>query len=296
MGRRHRRKTAKGNSQAAKSAKDNPSVPRPPSCNPELGDHYFHTLGEGSPADQYATTEKVIRSYVFGAGFTEAARSMEAGRDILMAYPVHPSELDDEEDEIVTKPDLKKEVLFDPNSATGEGEPPSTKSERGEAASESVKLESTTEGEESEGKEQEPIPTPAKKKSKWKTDAAKRIYEKELDLYVKSKANLMNGKIFAIMTVWDQCSPTMQAALSSMKGFMEAKHSKDLIIVMKHVRQACHDRNVSGDRFYVLWSARRTERVGRTTEQGSLSQSSSSSRVEEACWECVLSIPTMGCR
>ena len=133
-------------------------MPKPPSCNPELGDHYFHTLGEGPPADQYGTTLKVIRSFVFGAGFTEAARSMEAGRDVLMAYPVHPSELDDEEEEVaVTKPDPKKEALFDPNSA---------------AVDEPVKIESTAQSE-------SPPPSPTKRKSKWRTGAAKRIYEKE---------------------------------------------------------------------------------------------------------------------
>ena len=244
MGRRHRRKTARSNNQAAKPTKDDITVPKPPSCNPEIGEHYFHTLGEGPPADQYTTTAKVIRSYVFGAGFTEAARTMEAGRDVLMAYPVHPSELDDEEEEVtVSKPDPKKEVLFDPNSATVESQ-----SAQGTAADEPVKLESASQSEGS-------APTPTKRKSKWRTDAAKRVYEKELDLYVKSKANLMNGKIFAIMTIWDQCSPTMQAALSSMKGFTQAKHCGDLTTVLNHVRQACHDRNVAGDAFYVLWYA-----------------------------------------
>jgi hypothetical protein len=44
------------------------------------------------------------------------------------------------------------------------------------------------------------------------------VHKKEIDLYVKSKSKLKEGKDFAIRCVWAQCPTGMKAVLQNRKG------------------------------------------------------------------------------
>ena len=73
------------------------------------------------------------------------------------------------------------------------------------------------------------------------------VHRKEIDLYVKAKSKLKEGKDFAIRCVWAQCSTGMKAVLQNRKGF--------IIAILEHVRTAFYDFNVAGNPYNIYWHA-----------------------------------------
>jgi hypothetical protein len=211
-----------------------PKLSTPETAMSDIGEHYFHTAAEKAPAGQYENTILVIGDHVYGKGYREAAETMEAGRDILPSLPKRPT---------------KADVLANPTTtvkATGsvfdilQEDAGVDEIEVGKVKAEEAKTEVPTEETVEEAIE-------------FKTLEA--IYLKEIDLFVKVKAKLKEGKSYCIRVVWAQCSSQLKSVLLNRKGFNAMRMEGDLVGVLEHVRTACYDFDVAGNPFNVYWHA-----------------------------------------
>jgi hypothetical protein len=175
----------------------------------------------------------VIGDHVYGKGYKETVETMEAGHDILPLLPKRPTRAD-----VLAKPTttVKATVsVFDIlQEDAGVDEIEVAK----------VKAESKTE-ELTEETVEEAI--------EFKTLEA--IYLKEIDLFVKVKAKLKEGKSYCIRVVWAQCSSQLKSVLLNRKGFNAMRMAGDLVGVLEHVRTACYDFDVAGNPFNIYWHA-----------------------------------------
>ena len=210
-----------------------PKLSTPETAMSDIGEHYFHTAAEKAPAGQYENTLLVIGDHAYGKGYKEAAETMEAGRDILPSLPKRPVKAD-----VQTKPTTTAKVtgsVFDiilGDTCVAEIEV---------KGSSDVKAETT----DTKPNEEEII----------LFETLEAIYLKEIDLFVKVKAKLKEGKCYCIRVVWAQCSSQLKSVLMNRKGFTAMKMSGDLVGALEHVRTACYDFDISGNQFNIYWHA-----------------------------------------
>ena len=69
---------AKGDN-AATPATTAPKLSTPETAMSDFGEHYFHAATEKAPAGQYENTLTAVVDHVYGKGYKEAAKSMDAG-------------------------------------------------------------------------------------------------------------------------------------------------------------------------------------------------------------------------
>ena len=211
---------------------------KPETAMADIGEHYFHAATEQAPAGQYENTHTAIIDYVYTKGYKDAAMMMDAGEELPISIPKAPVKEDvvlveTTEDEKPTTMVFDAMAVYDDDEDEDElvDDDKGVKSETAESAA-SLEV------------EREQI-----------FQTLLEVHKKEIDLYVKSKSKLKEGKDFAIRCVWAQCSTGMKAVLQNRKGFSVSRKSGDVIAVLDHVRTACYDFNVAGNPYNIYWHA-----------------------------------------
>ena len=211
----------------------------PETAMADIGGHYFHAATEQAPAGQYENTLIAIVDYMYAKGYKDAAKTMEAGEEVVMSIPKAPVK----EDVVLTETVEDKKpttMVFDIMTVADDDDDDDDdligvdKDIKSETAESAATLE-------------------AEREQVYQT--LLEVHKKEIDLYVKSKSKFKEGKDFAIRCVWAQCSTGMKAVLQNRKGFSSSRKNGDVIAVMDHVRTACYDFNVAGNPYNIYWHA-----------------------------------------
>ena len=213
-----------------------PKLSTPETAMADIGEHYFHAATEQAPAAQFENTHTAIVDYMYTKGYKDAAKTLEAGEEVVITIPKLPVK----EDVVLVESTVPKKpttMVFDV-SAMDDDDDDDFASNAKDVKSETVEDTAALE------EEREQI---------YKT--LLEVHKKEIDLYVKAKSKYKEGKDYAIRCVWAQCSTGMKAVLKNRKGFSQSRKSGDIIAVIDHVRTACYDFNVAGNPYNVYWHA-----------------------------------------
>ena len=97
---------------AAASATTTPKLSTSETAMADIGEHYFHAATEKAPAGQYENTLTAVVDHVYGEGYKEAAKSMDAGKEITLFIPKAPLK-EDVVLEVAAADDKKVTMTFD---------------------------------------------------------------------------------------------------------------------------------------------------------------------------------------
>ena len=87
----------------AVTATATPKLSTPETAMANIGEHYFHAATEKAPAGQYKNTLTPVVDYVYGKGYKEAAKSMDAGEEVALFIPKAPVKEDVVLEEVATE-------------------------------------------------------------------------------------------------------------------------------------------------------------------------------------------------
>ena len=62
----------------------------PETAMADIGEHYFHAASEQAPAGQYENTLIAVVDYIYTKGYKEAAKTIDAGEEVIMSIPKAP--------------------------------------------------------------------------------------------------------------------------------------------------------------------------------------------------------------
>ena len=209
----------------------------PETAMADIGAHYFHAASEQAPAGQFENSNTAIIDYVYTKTYKDTAMMMDAGEELPMTIPKVPVKEDIVLEGASSKEEKPTTMFFDAMAPFEDDE-----DEPADDAK-TVKSETAASDDELEAEREQIYQTLLE------------VHKKEIDLYVKSKAKLKEGKDFAIRCIWAQCSTGMKAVLNNRKGFSKSSKAGDVIAVLDHVRTACYDFNVAGNPYNIYWHA-----------------------------------------
>jgi Zinc knuckle len=89
------------------------------------------------------------------------------------------------------------------------------------------------------------------------TKSEVRIWEKEIDEYVKSKRILRHNLIQAYMIVWGQCTDVMRTKLEAREGHSEIARKKDVVELLKNIKDIAFSFQSQRYEYHSLHDAKR---------------------------------------
>ena len=214
-----------------------PKLSTPETAMADIGEHYFHAATEQAPAGQYVNTHTAIVDYVYTKTYKETAMMMDAGEELPLSIPTPPTKESIVLEEVTGADEKPTTMVFDATAPFEDDDDDLTADTKG------VKDETDVTAAQKEEEREQIYQTLLE------------VHKKEIDLYVKSKSKLKEGKDFAIRCIWAQCSTSMKAVLLNRKGFSASRKASDVLAVLDHVKTACYDFNVAGNPYNIYWHA-----------------------------------------
>ena len=145
---------------------------KPEMAMANIGEHYFHAASEQAPAGQYENTLLAIVDYIYTKGYKEAAKTIDAGEEVVMCVPKAPVKEDIILQDEVIKTKVTTTMFFDVMDEEDEDDTSTSKNVKNESPEDAEALD----------EEREQV-----------YQTLLEVHKKEIDLFVKAKAKLKEG-------------------------------------------------------------------------------------------------------